>query len=241
MDARTRCIRASVLRRLATSTKQEPLERRARGPSTSPIHGASLPTLHAVLSTALPRANHSRRLPSPYREGQRDHAHMLVSSQMCASTRVSLTTARRYKGSTRWRRILRVRSSSSVSDMFSLKAVLSFVALLLSVHLVAGQAAEWGQCGGIGWTGATTCGTSVSQLRSVQGGSTHQGLHESSCRHCLHRDQCLLLPMLAWRGHAPSYLYCALYLRSSRVDEHAYGHRTRWLELHSRVDPLPDL
>ena len=43
--------------------------------------------------------------------------------------------------------------------MFSLKVALGFGALLPLVHLAAGQAAEWGQCGGIGWTGATTCGT----------------------------------------------------------------------------------
>nr|VWO96110.1 Velvet complex subunit B [Ganoderma boninense] len=41
--------------------------------------------------------------------------------------------------------------------MFSLKVALSFGALLPLVHLAAGQASEWGQCGGIGWTGATTC------------------------------------------------------------------------------------
>ncbi|KAI0069947.1 acetyl xylan esterase [Panus rudis PR-1116 ss-1] len=41
--------------------------------------------------------------------------------------------------------------------MFSFKAALSFVALLPFVHLVAGQSQEWGQCGGIGWTGPTTC------------------------------------------------------------------------------------
>ncbi|KAM5543202.1 hypothetical protein V8D89_003076 [Ganoderma adspersum] len=41
--------------------------------------------------------------------------------------------------------------------MFSLKVVLSFGALLPFVHLAASQASEWGQCGGIGWTGATTC------------------------------------------------------------------------------------
>ncbi|EIW62600.1 alpha/beta-hydrolase [Trametes versicolor FP-101664 SS1] len=38
--------------------------------------------------------------------------------------------------------------------MFSFARTLSFVAL---AGLVAGQAAEWGQCGGIGFTGATTC------------------------------------------------------------------------------------
>ena len=42
--------------------------------------------------------------------------------------------------------------------MFSLKAALSFAALLPFAHLAAGHASEWGQCGGIGWTGATTCG-----------------------------------------------------------------------------------
>ncbi|PIL33998.1 hypothetical protein GSI_03706 [Ganoderma sinense ZZ0214-1] len=41
--------------------------------------------------------------------------------------------------------------------MFSLKVALSFGTLLPLVHLAAGQAAEWGQCGGIGWAGATTC------------------------------------------------------------------------------------
>ncbi|KAI0356388.1 putative acetylxylan esterase A [Trametes cingulata] len=38
--------------------------------------------------------------------------------------------------------------------MFSFASALSVVAL---AGLVAAQAAEWGQCGGIGWTGATTC------------------------------------------------------------------------------------
>ncbi|KAI0768766.1 putative acetylxylan esterase A [Trametes elegans] len=38
--------------------------------------------------------------------------------------------------------------------MFSFASALSVVAL---AGVVAGQAAEWGQCGGIGWAGATTC------------------------------------------------------------------------------------
>ncbi|GJE91538.1 glycoside hydrolase family 10 protein [Phanerochaete sordida] len=38
-----------------------------------------------------------------------------------------------------------------------LKLSASLVALAALVPLVASQAAEWGQCGGIGWTGATTC------------------------------------------------------------------------------------
>ncbi|KAI0373431.1 alpha/beta-hydrolase [Pilatotrama ljubarskyi] len=38
--------------------------------------------------------------------------------------------------------------------MLSLTSALSVIAL---AGFVAGQAAEWGQCGGIGWTGATTC------------------------------------------------------------------------------------
>ena len=32
-----------------------------------------------------------------------------------------------------------------------------FPVLAALVPLAFGQAAEWGQCGGIGWTGATTC------------------------------------------------------------------------------------
>ncbi|KAL1942006.1 hypothetical protein VTO73DRAFT_6536 [Trametes versicolor] len=41
--------------------------------------------------------------------------------------------------------------------MLSFKTVFSFAALLPFVHLAAAQSAVWGQCGGIGWTGATTC------------------------------------------------------------------------------------
>ncbi|EIW63589.1 acetyl xylan esterase [Trametes versicolor FP-101664 SS1] len=41
--------------------------------------------------------------------------------------------------------------------MLSFKTVFSFAALLPFAHLVAAQSAVWGQCGGIGWTGATTC------------------------------------------------------------------------------------
>lgn len=40
--------------------------------------------------------------------------------------------------------------------MFKLTGVLAAVLPLL--QLVAGQSQEWGQCGGIGWTGPTTCG-----------------------------------------------------------------------------------
>ncbi|TCD71212.1 hypothetical protein EIP91_011690 [Steccherinum ochraceum] len=39
--------------------------------------------------------------------------------------------------------------------MFKLSA--SFVALVALIPFAAGQAQEWGQCGGIGWTGPTTC------------------------------------------------------------------------------------
>ncbi len=42
--------------------------------------------------------------------------------------------------------------------MFGLKNVLSLAVVLPFARLAVGQAAEWGQCGGIGWTGATTCG-----------------------------------------------------------------------------------
>ncbi|KAI0262822.1 endo-1,4-beta-xylanase C precursor [Gloeopeniophorella convolvens] len=35
--------------------------------------------------------------------------------------------------------------------------MLKFVALLAAIPLVAAQQSEWGQCGGVGWTGATTC------------------------------------------------------------------------------------
>ncbi|KIP05291.1 glycoside hydrolase family 10 protein [Phlebiopsis gigantea 11061_1 CR5-6] len=38
-----------------------------------------------------------------------------------------------------------------------LKLSASFAALAVLLPLVSAQAAEWGQCGGIGWTGATTC------------------------------------------------------------------------------------
>lgn len=55
--------------------------------------------------------------------------------------------------------------------MFSLKvATLSFLALLPFVHLAAAQSAVWGQCGGIGWSGATTCGTSSSAAVSCSCG-----------------------------------------------------------------------
>ena len=39
--------------------------------------------------------------------------------------------------------------------MLRLSAVFPVLAAL--IPLAFGQAAEWGQCGGIGWTGATTC------------------------------------------------------------------------------------
>ena len=42
--------------------------------------------------------------------------------------------------------------------MFSFKSALGLVALLPLAQLVAAQSPVWGQCGGIGWTGATTCG-----------------------------------------------------------------------------------
>ncbi|TCD60164.1 hypothetical protein EIP91_010623 [Steccherinum ochraceum] len=50
--------------------------------------------------------------------------------------------------------------------MFKLSA--SFVALVALIPFAAGQAQEWGQCGGIGWTGPTTCvaGTSCQVLNS---------------------------------------------------------------------------
>ncbi|OCH86101.1 putative acetylxylan esterase A [Obba rivulosa] len=50
--------------------------------------------------------------------------------------------------------------------MFKLTAI--FAAVLPLLHLVAGQSEEWGQCGGIGWTGATTCvaGTVCTELNS---------------------------------------------------------------------------
>ncbi|TFK79560.1 carbohydrate esterase family 1 protein [Polyporus arcularius HHB13444] len=41
--------------------------------------------------------------------------------------------------------------------MFGFKNVLSLAVVLPMARLAVGQAAEWGQCGGIGWTGATTC------------------------------------------------------------------------------------
>ncbi len=42
--------------------------------------------------------------------------------------------------------------------MFSFnKSVLGLVALL--PLLAAAQAPVWGQCGGVSWSGATTCGT----------------------------------------------------------------------------------
>ena len=37
------------------------------------------------------------------------------------------------------------------------KLATGFAALAVVLQLVAGQSQEWGQCGGIGWTGATTC------------------------------------------------------------------------------------
>ena len=40
-------------------------------------------------------------------------------------------------------------------NMFKLAAALAVIAPL--AQFVAGQSAEWGQCGGIGWNGATTC------------------------------------------------------------------------------------
>lgn len=33
----------------------------------------------------------------------------------------------------------------------------TFTFLAAIIPFALGQAAEWGQCGGIGWTGATTC------------------------------------------------------------------------------------
>ncbi|RDX42231.1 acetyl xylan esterase [Lentinus brumalis] len=41
--------------------------------------------------------------------------------------------------------------------MFSFKSALGFVALLPLAQLAAAQSAVWGQCGGIGWSGATSC------------------------------------------------------------------------------------
>ncbi|KAI0744297.1 acetyl xylan esterase [Daedaleopsis nitida] len=41
--------------------------------------------------------------------------------------------------------------------MFAFKSVLGLVALLPLAQLAAAQAQVWGQCGGQGWTGATTC------------------------------------------------------------------------------------
>ena len=49
--------------------------------------------------------------------------------------------------------------------MFTIKNVFGLAALLSLARLAAGQAAEWGQCGGIGWTGATACGESLSRLK----------------------------------------------------------------------------
>ena len=51
------------------------------------------------------------------------------------------------------------------SSMFTIKNVFGLAALLSLARLAAGQAAEWGQCGGIGWMGATTCGESLSRLK----------------------------------------------------------------------------
>jgi len=50
--------------------------------------------------------------------------------------------------------------------MFKLSA--SFVALVALIPFAAAQQAEWGQCGGIGWTGQTTCvaGTTCQVLNS---------------------------------------------------------------------------
>ena len=129
--------------------------------------------------------------------------------------------------------------------MFSLKAAaLSFAALLPLARLAAGQASEWGQCGGIGWTGATTCG--MHELarpidREIGALTRIPCPRPCSVGHRLHRDQRVLLPLPAWAGHAPAHPDRTLHVCSSGDDVDADGQHTWGSELDPRVDALSDL
>jgi len=41
--------------------------------------------------------------------------------------------------------------------MLNIKALTALVIVLINLEFTHAQSAEWGQCGGLGWTGPTTC------------------------------------------------------------------------------------
>ncbi|KAJ5167059.1 alpha-L-arabinofuranosidase precursor [Penicillium canariense] len=67
-----------------------------------------------------------------------------------------------------------------------------FAALGLVLPMVAGQAALWGQCGGTGWTGATTCVTGAC--------CTYSNPYYSQCRAC---TTCSLPSVYKWESTGP--------------------------------------
>ena len=69
--------------------------------------------------------------------------NVLSSTVLCSGRRLLLNVA--------------VNRLGLQKKMFKFAAALAVVAPL--AQLAAGQAQEWGQCGGIGWAGATSCGT----------------------------------------------------------------------------------
>ena len=72
---------------------------------------------------------------------------------------IQFSSIRRPSGTPGTHSSSRLRNSVSTSKMFSFNKL--SLALLPFVSLALAQSAVWGQCGGIGWTGATTCGASI--------------------------------------------------------------------------------
>ena len=99
--------------------------------------------------------------------------------------------------------------------MFSLKPALGLVALLPLIHLATAQSQEWGQCGGIGWTGPTTCGACLAMCFRLS-----VLMCAYSCRYDVRGAERLLLAVSSW----------------IRVDDRAHHDRTnddaQWSNLH---------
>ena len=65
------------------------------------------------------------------------------------------------------------------------KLATGFAALAVVLQLVAGQSQEWGQCGGIGWAGPTTCGKLTFQYSVLYADVITEDVAHS-CWHRLH-------------------------------------------------------
>lgn len=105
--------------------------------------------------------------------------------------------------------------------MLSFKPVFTFAALLPFAQLVAAQSAVWGQCGGIGWSGVTTCGMSHLQTSPPRSPLT---ICAPSVWINLHQTERLLLTVPARRRVSPGH-YSHAHLAADHVADHHHRQR----------------